>query len=205
MAWQPWGSRLHLPFFVLISAFTATVISRWCHKPLIWYCLIFILTISSFPPLVFSAPRPLLQNNYVQTSSPPVWELTRGEMRFNKRPELKTPYSEAIKLINDRKCYDIGLYFGGDSWEYPLWAIAKQDMAPAKVRFRSINVGPPSENISSNPNQTFIPCAVLVVDRPEVENPMEVPNVTKNRTIQYSQVKNLQEVRVFVPSSPKGE
>jgi hypothetical protein len=197
LAWQPWGSRLHLPFFVFLSAFTGTVISRLTHKIIIFYFLVFFLTISSFPPLVFSAARPLLQSNYVQTFSPSIFELTREEIMFTMRKELKTPYIKALQLINDKKCYDIGLYMGGDSWEYPLWAIAKQETTPVKVRFRAVNVGPPLENISGNATQNYLPCAVLVIDRPEIGDKISLVDPTTKQVIQYSQERNIQEVRIF--------
>jgi hypothetical protein len=182
---------------VLISAFTGTVIGKVISKHSLSFLLVLFLTISAIPPLLFSASRPIFENSYFQTISPSVFNLTKEEITFVNRSNLKMPYLKSLNNIADKQCYDIGLYLGEDSWDYPLWAIAKQTMTPRQVRFRAINVAPALENISNNPNQTFIPCAILSVDRPDVGTRISVTSPKSNQTIQYLQDQSMQGVGVF--------
>jgi hypothetical protein len=43
---------------------------------------------------------------------------------FVNRPHLYEDYTAAIKVVMDEGKERVGLYLGGDDWEYPFWVLA---------------------------------------------------------------------------------
>ena len=69
LAWQPWASRLHLPFFVLAAALMGTVLGYYTLElTRLAYGLVLILALTSLPYLVFSSHRPVFASELFITS-----------------------------------------------------------------------------------------------------------------------------------------
>jgi hypothetical protein len=199
LSWQPWGARLHLPFFVLSSAFIGTILSSVLSFSIIHYLLVFILTLSSIPYVFFSAARPLAHNKHFQTfSSSSIFDLSTLDRRFTNRPELKKAYVNATNAVLKNNCRDIGLYIGGDSWDYPLWVISHKKTPYEQVRFRSVNVENASKEIILNENEEFVPCAIFVVERPGVDTTIKLEHSQVIDKIVYKQVLKAKEIQVYL-------
>ena len=199
IAWQPWAVRLHLPFFVLASAFIGTVLSRvWCR---VWvhYVLVAMLTVSALPYLVFNASRPLAYSPYFQQSVPSVFALEPIERYFVHRPYLQDSYIPAVDAVLENECYDIGLYIGGDSWDYPLWALMNAK-SPHPVRFRFVNVWNVSKDIVLNDNQAFLPCAVFAIDqkRQTLKRKLEVVYPEIDQPVVYRRIMRSPRFHVYL-------
>jgi len=76
--------------------------------------LIIVLSVSALPYLIFNPLKPIEKLG-----------VSRNEKYFVGRVDLKTGYFNAVQVIQTNQYKKIGLSFGGDSWEYPLWALIK--------------------------------------------------------------------------------
>ncbi len=172
LKWQPWHSRLHLPVFVLFSAFIGTVLPtalshrRIQHKVL--QIVASILILSSLPWVLCNQTRPLVST--LETISSPskyvnIFNTSRIDQYFVNRKYLKNRYVEAASLINSSDCSKVGLSITRNEWEYPLWMLLQKD-AQKQYQIEQVNV----ENISAKksqiyPHKDFIPCSMISVQR----------------------------------------
>jgi hypothetical protein len=168
IAWQPWISRLHLPFFVLASPFVGTIIACYLNRFGI-YCLVALMIVSSLPCVFFSAARPLVSQSLFRTASKvSIYEIPRSDRYFVTRPELKSSYESAVLDIQSRGCRDTGIIASENAWDYPVWAIAQRQPDSRSFRFRSVLVENPSKDLAPSNVGGFTPCALLVLQRPDM-------------------------------------
>ena len=152
--WQPWNSRLHLPFFVLWSPLIGLPLpkirSRWMAD-----FGITILLLGAIPYLLYNEARPILGNESILTTD-------RIRLYFSNRPSLARPYTQSAEFVLNTGCSDIGLILPIDGYEYPLWVLLNQDNKQL-VHIEHVNVTNISQAIAHEyPYNAFIPCAVMV-------------------------------------------
>jgi hypothetical protein len=153
LKWQPWHSRLHLPFFVLMSPFIGWLLSKLNQKIIVNYLAILIILVS-LPWVLLNRYRPLItSNNIFQTS--------RIEQYFINRNYLFKPHTEAVEFIKTRECRNIGLAMENDPWEYPFW-IMLQENNVQKFNFQHINTTNKSAATENrSPYNKFQPCSII--------------------------------------------
>ncbi|MEH2197041.1 ArnT family glycosyltransferase [Nostoc sp.] len=154
--WQAWNSRLHLPFFVLLSPFLGIVLSKLKKQKIAIIIVIFLL-ISSLPWVFLNRFRPIIDSNNI-------FQVSRIEQYFTNRPYLKTTYAGAVEFLNSKKCSNIGLSMGNDPWEYPFWVLWRQNNQEI-VKIQHINV----TNISAvlekeDYYKDFEPCGIISME-----------------------------------------
>jgi len=93
-------------------------------------------------------------------SIPPASILTapEDEVLFRNVPELREPYTRAVRLVQDSGCTIVGLELRRDDWEYPLWRLFGAEAGAAPVRVRSFGVT--NESAHREPEAPE-PCAVI--------------------------------------------
>ncbi|MBD1844107.1 glycosyltransferase family 39 protein [Cyanobacteria bacterium FACHB-63] len=172
LKWQPWHSRLHLPLFVLLSAFIGTILSNaLAHRIIqskVFYALASILIVSSLPWVFCNQTRPLVSkfetiaspNKYVN-----IFNTSRVDQYFVNRKYLKNSYVEVASLINASDCSKVGLSITRNEWEYPMWMLLQRD-TQKQYRIEQVDV----ENVSAKKNQVyphkdFTPCSTITVQR----------------------------------------
>ncbi|AVH67684.1 hypothetical protein CDG77_08995 [Nostoc sp. 'Peltigera membranacea cyanobiont' 213] len=154
--WQAWNSRLHLPFFVLLSPFLGIVLSKLKKQKTAIIIVIFLL-ISSLPWVFLNRFRPIIDSNNI-------FQVSRIEQYFTNRAYLKTTYTGAVEFLNSKKCSNIGLSMGNDPWEYPFWVLWRQNNQEI-VKIQHINV----TNISAvlekeDYYKDFEPCGIISME-----------------------------------------
>lgn len=199
LAWQPWGSRLQLPFFVLASAFIGSVFIDAFSRAAFAYLLVFVLTVSSSPYLLFSASRPLLQNQHFFLAPSSIFDVPHEERYFLLYPDLGNDYVQALDTVFANECHAIGLDGNAaNAWEYLLWVIA-QKSSSQPVRFRAVNVGNASNAIALDSDQNFMPCAVLILDKPKMRRRvLRVKDPSTGRQSPYRRTIATREVTVYM-------
>ncbi len=183
IVWSPWRSRVHLPLFVLSSAFVGVVWSK-LPKPRLANGMAVTLIFSSFIWVFCNESRPLLLNSQIVETGKIVniFNHTRGEQYFINRPELQKSYVAAASFVESQKCSKVGLLLSGNTWEYPLWMLL-QEKSDAKVHIQHVNV----ENVSAvksgaELDQSFAPCALIASESKKLKDEKIV--VSKNTYIQ---------------------
>ncbi len=125
LRWQPWITRLQLPLFALCAPLAGFLpigprrglLARMLTTASVAF-LIVMLAYTAWPALWRNLLRPLLPPKDHAGS---IWAKSTDDMLFTARPELMSPYREAVDYAARHNDSQIGLVMGGDDWEYPLW------------------------------------------------------------------------------------
>ena len=148
--WQPWNSRLHLPLFVLASPLIGVALER--HRRLAAVCATSVLLLA-LPSLAMTWPRHLLGPDSVVI-------MPRAAQRFRNHPKLQPVYEAAAGVVEGMGCKRVGLIFGGDGWEYPLWPLLKARLGEG-LQMEHVLVQNASARFAAP--MSSAPCALLVV------------------------------------------
>ncbi|WP_244329355.1 glycosyltransferase family 39 protein [Tolypothrix sp. PCC 7910] len=184
--WQAWNSRLHLPFFVLLSPFLGVILSQ-IKKQKIALSLAIILLISSFSWLFFNRYRPIVDSHNI-------FQTNRIEQYFSNRPYLKDPYVGVVNFLQSKGCSNIGLSLGNDPWEYPYWEIWQTKRIA--VNMQHVNVTNISAQLSNQyPYKNFIPCAIITMETKRSKQEKSPEMTIKGRT--YIRVGDFPPVGIF--------
>ena len=66
-------------------------------------------------------------------------------MYFTNQMDLYREYVDAFQVLEDSGTRRVGLYIGGDDWEYPWWALAKEASHKNKpITFQYVGISEPS-------------------------------------------------------------
>ncbi|MEM7725902.1 MAG: glycosyltransferase family 39 protein [Cyanobacteria bacterium P01_A01_bin.45] len=155
LKWQPWASRLHLPLFVLFSAFLGYTISTFIKdKKHLYNYLLSLLIILSLPYIIFNSTRPILKYKNLTILPKGIFVTDREELYFASQRTLQQTYIEVVKFLNDHSCKKVGLVTGGDVPEYPLLImLLSQDN---KIDLRHFF-------LQDKQNKNFQPCAIVSI------------------------------------------
>jgi hypothetical protein len=117
LKWQPWHSRLHLPFFILAAPFAGMVLgwvwNRWCVL-----VSALLLVVNALLLLYYNPTYPI----HLLSGEP---FKTREERYFCWRPALYPCTSELARDLVQSGVTNVLLNIGVDTWEYPLWVCLK--------------------------------------------------------------------------------
>jgi len=157
LKWQPWHSRLHLPFFFFFSPFAGVILSQMPHRN-VGNMIIVSLLLGTIPWIFYNNTRPIFfsqQNNLVDET---IFYKRRNELYFANRPLLVAPYFQAAAFISAAGCHKIGMYPG--VWEYPLWVLLGDQMKH-HIQIEHLAVSNSSQKIYQK-MPYFIPCSVIM-------------------------------------------
>jgi hypothetical protein len=136
ISWQPWISRLHIPFLVLSSVPVAALMSEMRGRSrAIAAAVAVLVAFLSLQPLVHNWNRPLL---ILSPRMESVFTEPRAEQYFTGRPDLRACYQSTIQSLDAASCRVAGMKTSEDDWEYPLWALARSSGRP--IYFEPIGV-----------------------------------------------------------------
>jgi len=155
LSWQPWISRLHIPFLVLSSLPIAVFLAESRrHSRFIAGTIIVVLAAMSLFPLLFNVSRSYVTFRRAKS----VFIEPRAEQYFATRPEEIHCYVHTIEILSKSSCRNVGLELGEDNWEYPLWALAGLRGTP--MHFEHLEV----DNETKNTKVAFqiTPCATII-------------------------------------------
>jgi hypothetical protein len=151
LKWQPWHSRLHLPLFILWMPLVSAMLAKVLPRKLLFVVATLSILYAGYWT-VSNVSRPL-SIDYLQ--------LPRAQQYFQIRSSLLPHYIQLVDTIVSTDCHAIGLLTGGDSLEYPVWALLKNKKYEA--RLEHIFVTDKSAMISV---PAFEPCLIVGIDRP---------------------------------------
>jgi hypothetical protein len=147
------GSRYHLPFFVLSAPVVGYVLAKLI--PPVWVRLIALaMCAACLPWLVSLDPRPLIVPAGVKQSS--ILSEPRSSIYFELDPSAEQPYREMTSAIKSAGCSSVGIMISGGAAEYPLWALL--DAPRDDLTIQAIVAGTASARFSL---EGFEPCAII--------------------------------------------
>jgi hypothetical protein len=133
LRWQPWITRLQLPFFVLMGPAIATVLAARITRSWIivgGVCLV----LAALPAVFFNQLRPLLGepprifgHRYNISLAPNILSSNVWQKMFHGNTEKYIAYRDAVASIANRTSGGVGLMLAGDNWEYQLWRMLNED------------------------------------------------------------------------------
>ena len=122
LRWQPWNTRLHLPWFVIACPLIARTIGpslTGVRCPL----AAIVLFLAATPWLGWSARRPLLGNDSILAAD-------RTQVLFSDRPERRQKYDRLIDQCARSGARNVCLVANARDWEYPFWVLLRERMGP---------------------------------------------------------------------------
>ena len=155
--WQIFGSRYHLPFFVLNAAWVGAIVATARQR--VWTALFSVgLLLAAMPWLFQIRSRPLVPKvgeSYVGS----ILSEPRSRLYVANGLYLLKPYTEMTDWIRSRGCKSVGVAISGNGAEYPIWAFLG---APAEeLEIGWIVAGTPSAAFA---DPDFKPCAIICED-----------------------------------------
>ncbi|MBF0485366.1 MAG: glycosyltransferase family 39 protein [Candidatus Omnitrophica bacterium] len=157
--WQPWLTRLQLPFFVVASPGVGVLWGRvrFSLWPIVMVSILFLMGI---PYVINAYPRHLLGKKSI-------FKQTREEQYFTMSQDRYENYLRVVDRLAASGCHNIGLVIGSDDWEYPLWPLLKKH-GMGDFRLEHVEVAGPLGKIPY-PRGDFTPCARVVVAGPTID------------------------------------
>ena len=155
LKWQPWNSRLHLPFFILFCPLCGIALAR-ARRARLGALVGATLLIASLPWVMYGQNRPLL-------GSRSVFITARVDQYFADRPWIEGSYVDAARYLRTLGCTNFGFAWNRGPYEYPFWALLNQ--ISHRVRIQDVEVRNNSTVLSRrHPYDAFHPCAVAASD-----------------------------------------
>lgn len=149
--WQIFGSRYHLPFFVLAAPLLAVLLIRWLPPRWVsWVAMVFL--VGAWPWLFHIQSRPLIRLPGASKVGSILVE-PRSRLYFANGLYLYEPYNAAARRIQSAGCDEVGISLPGNSAEYLLWVAL--DARDQGKMLRWIVEG------GAQGSRSFTPCAVI--------------------------------------------
>jgi hypothetical protein len=147
LKWQPWHSRLHLPFFVAAAPLAALAFEERGRLRL---AIGGALLLGALPALLWNQSRPLVGSDTILARD-------RTGLYFTSVEGGIGPYAEATRVLGALGCTRIGLETGGGAVaEYPLWVLTQ---SLTREGWRIEHVG---GAVRPQPTgEVFVPCSVI--------------------------------------------
>lgn len=157
LKWQPAGSRLHLPLFVLFGPLVAVALfSLAPRRHWLIYAIVAVLFTTSVPYAFRNSTRKLF------SSKKTVFQTPRLRQYFAADDTLLPPYQQAVDFVVKSGCRQVGLRIGDNSWEYPFWVLfGEKRVTPLRIEQVDV-VGIQPLNY---PLGAFSPCAIIETGR----------------------------------------
>jgi hypothetical protein len=150
LRWQPWGSRLLLPLFVVAMPLSATLFANRVPGKLILLPAA-LLSLAAIPYLLENPSRPVLGSESVFLNA-------RLHQYFSNVPDDVAAYESAASAILGAGCNNVGLVTRYDGREYLAWITVRRQVPDA--RLEHILVKNPSRRYA---DEAFSPCAIIVM------------------------------------------
>lgn len=152
--WLIFGTRLHLPFFVLAAPLFGLLFGEFINHSA-GYILGFILFLCSLPWVLSIDSRPIIPREGHSLVDSVLTE-SRTDLLFANGEYLKEPTRDMVIKILETGCTQVGLMLTGNGVEYTFWSMLGSPKT--EFHFEWIVAGTPSANLASS---EFEPCAII--------------------------------------------
>lgn len=184
LKWQPWVTRLHVPFFALAAAPFGIVMTRLAPRRTAAICGVVMASAAFF--LVFlNFTRPLIATqigSYIYTLPRSILTSSRWDVLFANRPDFQVVLGHAIDYISTQNPDKLGLVIGDSMYDYPIFGLVEDRLGKGKVRIEHVCVPD-----NQTPRSAFQPEVVILYEHPAPDR-LDCTNGTfvKERSFQQS-------------------
>lgn len=144
LKWQPWGSRLLLPLFMISIPFASYALGKIIKIRKIMYLVIVFLIIFSWPFIAGSnkyfgnLPVTLSSNRQI-LPLPEYVKFNRTKRYFYGRQDLYEEVVNVATLLREKGVSRVELDLGYDDWEYTWWVALKNKSPSSKIEIITKN------------------------------------------------------------------
>ncbi|HWS48779.1 MAG TPA: hypothetical protein VN174_01860 [Candidatus Methanoperedens sp.] len=173
--WQPWGTRLELPYIIANCPIIAYVLVKYLkNENVIKFILLILMLMSVIFVYGINPSKKIVGLKFNPSNRPftgDVLLFTQSRYdRFWNNIYMEKIYLDIVEIIKNANINNVGIFLENNSQEYPLWVAIRQNKLNVKVN--SV-----TDNDSFNKN-------FVSVDKPDViiynrELPFEVINKVK--------------------------
>ncbi|NVM64675.1 hypothetical protein FHW88_002964 [Mucilaginibacter sp. SG538B] len=111
LKWQPWHSRLHIPFFLLSIPLICSALNNFRLFKKLFNGIVPLFLVYALLVVLHNSLRP-----YTNIINQP-----RYQQYFVNKPESYKEYNGVYQSIKDSNYSNIGINLGIDDWQYPLF------------------------------------------------------------------------------------
>lgn len=138
LKWQPFHSRLQIPFFMMGTVFSIMVLSRFKKGSFILTMILILSVPLALLTILLNVSRPYISYSYfydaVKSFKPPLASIPqafyikdRNQQYFNARYYWYDPYNKVVNILSEKKPSTSKINFNlMDGFEYPLWLFLKE-------------------------------------------------------------------------------
>lgn len=148
LRWQPWHTRLHMPFFFAACPLIALVLERCAPKTV--KPIVYFLLLMAGPLVLVNALRPLMYAGNI-------FDQPRADLYFQEHGNLKPGYQQMANNFETGFCNDVGVDSSLNVLEYPMLALLRPGEGRMKVR----QMGSTPLTTKFGPVNPTAPCAII--------------------------------------------
>lgn len=163
LLWQPWITRFHTYFFLLLAPVCAWMLST---RPRLASATAMILLVGALPFLMLNVSRPVFNLSLFKRFAPSemhdllkyrpsVFLAPRMAQYFGRDVLQRQEFEQAMHWLPHEPNTTSGLVVGGDDLEYRLWVIAEKELGGQLPRFRSLIPNPAEDQAAVHPPVIF--------------------------------------------------
>jgi hypothetical protein len=141
LRWQPPGSRLMTPLFVLAAPWMAAVLARFLSAGL-------LVTVGGLM-FLSGVPFAILGHSHPLVGQDAVWRTPREDQYFCEAKDWRSPFQAAGRMLEANGYQQVGLW--GVSSDYLVWVVT--DARDRGIRLEHVPAEPAaSDDLASNPS-----------------------------------------------------
>ena len=131
LKWQPWNSRLHVPVFLLVIPLICYAGKLIPFAKKASYVLLPLLIVYALITVLHNDSRPINAG---------MFSGNRYQKYFVNKPAAYPEYAKVTEAINHSNFKNVGLIFGVDDWEYPLFTNCySTELNPVHIQVNNIS------------------------------------------------------------------
>ena len=148
LRWQPWHTRLHMPFFFAACPIIALVLERYAPKAI--KPISYFLILMAGPLVLMNGLRPLM-------SAGNILDRPRIDLYFQEHDDLKLGFQQLANTFETGFCTDVGVDSELNVLEYPMLALLR----PGEGNIRIRQMGHTLVTARLGPAKPTQPCAII--------------------------------------------
>jgi len=155
VAFDEYGVRLHLPFFVLWGTVFG-IAAHLANLKKFTYLVAVCMLITSIPWLLLNRSRPIIGLYPYTMMKESVFREPPEVVLFANFTYLRGPYIEVAEAIKSMGCEEVGLKIDSHDIEYPFWWLLNAPQSG--IRIEAVETYPHLERYI---DPSFKPCAII--------------------------------------------